>query len=281
MIYLILAIICSSSLALILKQGNVKKSNTAILINANYLTASVLSLAFVFYKGTLTISLTAFVFALFLGYLFAATFFIYSKAVGLAGTALATVSARLSVLIPVLFSIILYGESPNIKMIIGFLFALITLYLFYLSLKNHNNGKTHSGKSYLILVLLLMGIGLVDFSMKIFERSFIPEEKGTFVFTIFFSAFIYTLIYIFYKKIKFENHTFKLGLLLGLPNVLAIHFVLAALGELPAIVVFPIQNIGVILFTAVMAYILWREKINNYGIAALILGVISIILLKI
>ncbi|GIV46106.1 MAG: hypothetical protein KatS3mg036_0924 [Ignavibacterium sp.] len=280
MIYLLLAIICSSSLALILKQGNVKKSNTAILINANYLTASVLSLVFVFYKGSLTISLQAFLFALFLGYLFAATFFIYSKAVGLAGTALATVSARLSVLIPVLFSIILYGESPNIKMIFGFAMALVTLYLFYLSLKNHD-GKPHSKGSYLILILLLFGIGLVDFSMKIFERNFPSEEKGTFVFTIFFSAFVYTLGYILYKKIKFELHTFKLGLLLGLPNVLAIHFVLAALSELEAIVVFPIQNIGVIVFTAIMAYIIWKEKINNYGIAALIAGIISIILLRI
>lgn len=280
MIYLLLAIICSSSLALILKQGNVKKSNTAILINANYLTASVLSLAFVFYKGTLTISLYALLFALFLGYLFAATFFIYSKAVGLAGTALATVSARLSVLIPVLFSIILYGESPNIKMIFGFILALVTLYLFYLSLKNHN-GTPHSRRSYLILIVLLFGIGLVDFSMKIFEQNFSSEEKGTFVFTIFFSAFIYTLVYILYKKIKFEPHTFKLGLLLGIPNVLAIHFVLAALSELPAIVVFPIQNIGVIVFTAVMAYLIWKEKINNFGIAALIAGIISIILLRI
>ncbi|MEP0862474.1 MAG: EamA family transporter [Ignavibacterium sp.] len=280
MIYLLLAIICSSSLALILKHGNVKKSNTAILINANYLTASVLSLVFVFYKGSLTISLQAFLFALFLGYLFAATFFIYSKAVGLAGTALATVSARLSVLIPVLFSIILYGESPNIKMIFGFGMALVTLYLFYLSLKNHD-GKPHSKGSYLILILLLFGIGLVDFSMKIFERNFPSEEKGTFVFTIFFSAFVYTLGYILFKKIKFQSHTFKLGLLLGLPNVLAIHFVLAALSELEAIVVFPIQNIGVIVFTAIMAYIIWKEKINNYGIAALIAGIISIILLRI
>jgi len=280
MIYLILAIISSSSLALILKQGNVKNSNKAILINANYITASLLSFAFIFYKGSFTISLEALLFAIALGYVFAATFFIYSKAVGLAGTALATLSARLSVLIPVIFSIIFYGESPDIKMIIGFVLTLFTLYLFYLSLKK-NNVNTKSNNGYLILLLLLLGIGLVDFSMKIFERNFPIEEKATFVFLIFFSAFIYTLIHIFYKKIRFEKGTFRLGLLLGLPNVLAIHFILAALSQLPAIVVFPIQNIGVILFTAIMAYIIWREKINNYGIAALITGIISIILLKI
>lgn len=279
MIYLILAIISSSSLALILKQGNVKNSNKAILINANYITASLLSFAFIFYNGTFTISLWALLFAIALGYVFAATFFIYSKAVGMAGTALATVSARLSVLIPVIFSIIIFGESPNVKMLIGFTLTLLTLYLFYLSLKK-NSVNSKSNNAYLILILLLLGIGIVDFSMKIFERNFPIEEKATFVFLIFFTAFVYTLIHIRYKKITFEKDTFKLGLLLGLPNVLAIHFVLAALSDLPAIVVFPIQNIGVIVFTAVMAYLIWGEKINKYGILAIVTGVLSILLLK-
>lgn len=280
MIFLILAIICSSSLALILKHGNVKNSNTVLLINANYLTASIISLVFIFWEGQFSISLLAFAFASALGFLFASTFFIYSKAVGMAGTALATVSARLSVLIPVLFSILLFGESPNLQMIIGFLLALVTLYLFYLSLKNHNSTSS-SSKKYFYLILLLLGIGVVDFSMKVFEYSFNTVEKGTFVFIIFFSAFIYTLLYLMIKKISFENHTFRIGLILGLPNVLAIHFILLALSELPAIIVFPIQNIGVILLTAVMAYLIWKEKINNYGLAALITGVIAIIFLKI
>lgn len=279
MLYLLLTVICSSSIALILKFGNVKKSNTTILINANYITASVLSLIFILYKGNFYISIEAFLFALFLGYLFAETFLIYSKAVGFAGTALATVSARLSVLIPVVFSIILFNESPNLKMIFGFLIGLVTFYFFYLSLKK-NNVNGHDKKAYLYLILLFTGIGAVDLSMKIFEISFESSEKPTFVFTIFFIAFLYTFIRIIFQKIKFEPHTFRTGLILGLPNVLAIQFLLAALSELPAIIVFPILNIGVIVFTALFAYLIWREKLNKYGIVAIISGIIAILLLK-
>lgn len=279
MIYLFLTIICSSSLALILKYGNVKKSNTTVLINANYITASAISLLLILIKGKFYISLEAFLFALFLGYLFAETFFIYSRAVGFAGTALATVSARLSVLIPVIFSILIFNESPNLKMILGFLVALITFYFFYLSLqKNNING--HGSKGYIYLILLFVGVGVVDFSMKIFERSFSQDEKGTFVFTIFFTAFLYTLIRILIQKISFEPHTFRTGLILGLPNVLAIQFILAALSELPAIVVFPVLNIGVIVFTAVVAFIIWREKLNKYGLVAIVTGIVAIILLR-
>ncbi len=35
--------------------------------------------------------------------------------------------------------------------------------------------------------------------------------------------------------------------------------------KLPAIVVFPVMNIGVIVVTAVVAYLIWKEEINLYG----------------
>ena len=279
MLFLILAIICSSSLAIILKLGSVKKSNITLLINANYLIASVIALIFVLANDGFHFSLYATLFAIVLGVLFAETFVIYSKGISLAGTALATVSARLSVVIPVLFSTILFGEKPTVNMFVGFGLTLTTLYFFYLSLKNQSTSSDSSSK-YFYLFLLLIGIGTVDFSMKIFERVFSRIEKETFVFLIFFFAFIYTLVKILVKKISFNKETYKIGLLLGLPNVFAIHFVLLALSQLPAIVVFPIQNIGVIVVTAIIAYMIWKEKINLYGRIAIIIGIAAIIMLK-
>ena len=279
MIFLILAIICSTSLGLILKHGRVKNSNTVLLINANYFTASTIAFAFVIFKYGFNFSFQSLLFGLALGFLFVSTFILFSKSISLAGTALATVSARLSILIPVVLSIIFFSESPNLKMLFGFVLALVTLYLFYLSLKNHN-AHLEAGNKYLYLFLLLVGIGFVDFAMKLFEHNFPKDEKGLFVFTIFASAFIYTSTYLKVKKIKFDASTYKLGLLLGIPNVLAIHFLLAALGELPAIIVFPIQNIGVIVLTAIAAYIFWKEQINLYGKIALAVGIAAILLLK-
>jgi len=249
------------------------------MINGNYLTASVIALGFILYQGGFHFSVNAILFSMFLGVLFAETFVIYSKAISFAGTALATVSARLSIIIPVLFSIILFDEKPNIKMISGFVLVLITLYFFYLSLKNHGS-VANSGKKYFYLFLLLVGIGAVDLSMKIFEQNFDKAEKGTFVFQIFFFAFVYTFVRILFGKIKFDKQTYAIGLVLGFPNVLTIHFLLLALSALPAIVVFPIQNIGVIVLTAVAAYIFWKEQINLYGKIALAVGIAAILLLK-
>ena len=279
MIFLFLTIICSTSLVLILKHGSVKKSNILLLINGNYLTASVFALGFIVYKGGFHFSVNATLFAMGLGILFAETFVIYSRAINYAGTALATVSARLSILIPVLTSIILYGEKPSLQMLVGFVLVLVTLFFFYLSLKNHGNLSESTAK-YFYLFLLLVGIGFVDLSMKIFERNFPIDEKGTFVFQIFSFAFIYTMARILISKIRFDKETYKIGLVLGFPNVLAIHFLLAALSVLPAIIVFPIQNIGVIVLTAIAAYLFWKEQINLYGKIALVFGIAAILLLK-
>jgi drug/metabolite transporter (DMT)-like permease len=280
MIYLILAIISSSSLALILKHGHVKKSNIYLLINANYLMASLIALVFILINDGFHFSLYATLSAMILGFLLAETFVLYSKGISIAGTALATVSARLSVLIPVLLSILFYDEKPKMLMLTGFTLALVTFYFFYLSLKKDGT-VSESNTKYFYLILLLFGIGIIDFSLKIFEHNFPIIEKGTFVFLMFFFAFLYTLSRLFLTNFRFEKETYKIGLLLGIPNALSIHLILAALGQLPAIVVFPIQNIGVIVFTAVSAYLIWREKINNYGLIAVLFGIIAIVLLKI
>jgi drug/metabolite transporter (DMT)-like permease len=182
-------------------------------------------------------------------------------------------------LIPVLASIILYGEKPNLQILIGFALVLVTIYFFYLSLKNHGNSSESTAK-YFYLFLLLVGIGFIDLSMKMFERNFLIDEKGTFVFQIFSFAFLYTLIRILIGKIKFDKETYKIGLILGFPNVLAIHFLLASLSQVPAIVVFPVLNIGVIVLTAFAAYLFWKEKINLYGKIALTIGIAAILLLK-
>jgi hypothetical protein len=37
----------------------------------------------------------------------------------------------------------------------------------------------------------------------------------------------------------------------------------------------------VISFTAVSAYLIWKEKVNSYGLDALVVGIIAIIIIKI
>jgi drug/metabolite transporter (DMT)-like permease len=279
MIPLFLTILCSTSIALILKHSDTKQGKPIVLLAGNYLTASVIALVLMLLQDT-SYSIETFIFGAILGLLFVAAFFAFARAVSAAGTALATISSRLSVVIPIVFSIIFFDEQPSTLKLFGFLFTGITFIFFYFSLLNKNNSSSERGK-YLLPLFVLISIGINDFSMKVFTNTRPEADEPFFIFIIFFFAFIYSSLFILQKKIKIDKITFITGVGLGVPNVFSTIFLLGALSQLPAIFVYPSINIGIILFTAIGAYVFWSEGMNKSGIAALISGVIAILLLSI
>jgi len=280
MISLILTISCSTSIALILKHNDTKKGDALILLMGNYFVAALISLIFVLTNSSNFYSSSTLIFGLILGAFFVLAFFAFAKAVGSAGTALATVSSRLSLIVPITFSILLYGEQPGTFQIAGFLFSLVTIFFFYTSLKRHTLGNLKF-IDYFYLLLVLFGIGLNDFAMKIFQQWRGNVEKPFFLFIIFGSAFIYTAAILLLRKKSVDKRTFLYGAILGVPNMFSSFFLIGALDALPAIFVYPVVNIGIIIATALLALMIWREKLNAYGILALGSGIIAIIFLSV
>lgn len=277
--FLFLTILCSTSIALILKYSDTRKGKPIVLLAGNYLTASLIALILLAFSDSSKFTVETLLFGNVLGLLFVLSFFAFAKAISYAGTGLATTSSRLSVIIPILLSIIIYDEVPNKFHIIGFSFTLVTFVFFYLSVKgNHKEGT--GVLKYLFLIAVFVGIGVNDFSMKVF-RSWRPEqEQPFFVLFIFSSAFIYSSIYIIIKRIKVIQHTAFWGLTLGIPNVFSTIFLLGALAFLPAILVYPAINVGIIIFTTLLAFLIWKEKLNRWGMLAFASGLIAILFLS-
>jgi len=280
MIALLLTVLCSSSIALILKYNDTRNGNPLVLLAGNYFIAAIISFGFVLTDEKAVISSETFIFSTLLAILFVASFFAFAKAVGAAGTALATVSSRLSVVVPLLLSIVIYHEKPTVYQFAGIILAFITIVLFYFSLRNESSKKLRF-LDYFYLLFVLVGIGLNDFCMKVFQQWRPDLEKSYFIFIIFSAATIYTFSVIFIKGIRFERVVLIRGGILGVPNMFSTFFILIALAQIPAIVVYPMTNIGIILLTALGAWIIWKEKLNRYGIWALISGIIAIIFLGI
>lgn len=279
MIYIFLTILCSTSIGLILKFSDTRKGNPILLLSANYFIASLISFIFMIRENSFTFSWQTFIFGALLGILFVLAFFIFAKAVGSAGAALSSVSSRISVIIPITLSILIFNEEPNHYQLIGFFFTVVTIILFYFSVRGLNQGNLHF-TDYFYLFALLAGIGINDFCMKVFQDLRPENEKALFLFSIFTFAFIYTISIILYKKIPFERKTIYTGLILGIPNIFSSYFLLAALAGVSAIVVYPVVNIGVILLTTFGAILLWKEKIGFFGFLSLLSGMVAIFLLS-
>jgi drug/metabolite transporter (DMT)-like permease len=280
MIALILTVICSSSIALILKDNHMREGNPLLLLAGNYFIAALISLGFVLADKKAMFSTETFIFGTLLASLFVITFFAFAKAVGAAGTALATVSSRLSVIVPLLLSIMIYHEEPTVYQLTGIILTFITIILFYFSLRNESSTKLRF-IDYFYLLAVLIGIGFNDFCMKVFQQWRPESEKSYFIFIIFITATMYTFSAILIKRIRFNKMVLIRGGLLGVPNMFSTFFILLALTQIPAIVVYPVTNIGIILLTALGAAIIWKEKLNIYGKWALLSGIIAIIFLGI
>lgn len=279
MLNLILTIICSTSIALILKQNDSKEGHPVVLLMGNYFVASLLGLFFMLEAGNVFFSIEILLFGAFLGLIFFLSFFLFTKGVNIAGAALSTVSSRLSVIIPIFLSILIFNEVPKLPQIVGFIFAIATIVFFYFSLKTISEKEMGLG-DYFILFTLLVGIGIGDFGLKIFQHWKSQSEQPFFLFSIFSFAFIYTLGYVLVKKVKVEFSTLKRGAILGVPNIFSSYFLLGALNEIPAIIVYPVTNIGIILATTSGAVIFWKEKLNKFGKIALVTGLTAILFLS-
>lgn len=278
MVYLFLTILCSTSIALILKFNATRKGHPVVMLTGNYFIASIIAATIILIKGNVLFSIEALIFGSVLGVMFIISFFIFAKAVELAGTALATVSSRLSVFIPVFLVVAFLDEVPETKTYFGFVFTILTIILFYFSLNNKQTEDSHKAK-YLFLIAVLVFIGINDFAIKLFQLTRSSAEEFFFVYMIFTTAFVSGTTVIIFRKLKVVSKDLFTGFLLGVPNVFSTIFLLGALNQLPAMIVYPVMNIGVILMTTVSAYLIWTERLNKFGIAAIVLGTAAILLL--
>ncbi len=279
MVSLVLTILCSSSIALILKHNDTKSGNALLLLNGNYFIAAIVGFVLWLAQPQIVFSPFAAFSGLVMGALFVFSFFSFAKSVSAAGTALAAVSSRLSVVISTFLSILFFAETPGAFQLAGYFFTILTLFFFYLSLREAHSGKMKLS-GYLYLAVLTVGIGINDFSLKLFSVRRPESEKEVFLLFIFLSAFVYTAAILWYKGIKFERAVLLRGAVLGVPNILSSFFLINALLVLPATVVYPVSNIGIILLTLLAAYLIWREKLNKQGALALLSGAAAIVLIS-
>lgn len=278
MLYLLLAIAASTSVALMLKVNDVEGGHPIVLLAGNYLMATVLGAIMLLANSSRTFSLETVALGAILALGFVFTFFIFAKAIGIAGTALATVASRLSLVIPVLLSMVLYHEAPTGFQLAGLALTFVTLALFYLSLRT-TKGEHHEAIAYVYLAILLVGIGINDFGLKLFSEWRPATDEPLFLLCIFGFSFLYSATIMLVRRTPFHAPTFRRGMILGVPNILCSLFLLGALSQLDAIVVYPSNNVGVILATALAAAFIWRERLNRYGVLALAMGAVAIVLM--
>jgi len=281
MIYILLSILFFTGIFLIFK---ILEKNSLPVINiivVNYFFAAILGNLQSFRNPINALSADWLNMAIIIGLLFFVFFIVIGKSVELVGMSVTTVASKMSVIIPIIFSIIYYGEELTTFKIIGILLALIGVILTVYKKDGKNSSKETS--KLFIPILLFIGMGITDSFFKYSQKEYINNDNiALFNSTLFYISFFSSLIYVIIKKQTFrliEKKVLLYGLILGITNYLGVFFFIKALGSgaFDASVIFGINNVSIVILSVFLGLILFKEKltkINTIGVFSAISAII-------
>lgn len=302
MIFLLLATLCSASIALIFKYTESANTNRLVITSANYFIAFTTSLIMIASKGliegidwsysftnefSLMLAQPGYVFSTYAsmiwgmiigtvaGFFFFASFIFYQKSVRENGAGLSGAFGKIGILIPMIFSIVLWREYPTSLQWVGIVLAIFSILLVNLSTKSTEKLDV----KYLLILLFVFG-GLAEFSNKIYQNYALNDYKDVFLFFVFFTAFLISITYTLRRKSQIKRRDIFTGFAVGIPNLFSSYFLILALDTLKTSVVFPIYSAGSIVLITIGSFLIFKERIANKNKVAILLTVIALIMIN-
>lgn len=283
MIYLLLAILSSAAISVLMRLSNKYVKNNMTMFTANYLVCGLLSYLFIILDNgsqafkVENVSSGNWTFALILGgisgVMFLLSFMLLEFNIKKNGLVLASTFMKLGVLVPVLMSIILGWDKPSWIQILGCALAICAIVI----INGEGNDDKRRKFSGLWLIILLLSGGFTDSLSNIYDKLGSGQLKNHYLLFIFIAAVIVSIITLFVKKQKFTWMDALWGALIGVPNYFSARFLLYALGQVSAIVAYPVYNISVILIISLLGFIIFKEKLSKrklWGIGIILLAIL-------
>ncbi len=277
MLYLVLAVLCSMLVSVVMRISEKYSRNSVSRLATNYIMCCVVAGAFaggptrLFPKDPGLVPALAW--GVLGGVLFLACFLLLQATIARSGLVLPTTFMKLGVIVPVVLSVLFFGESPRAVQAVGLVLAVAAILIL--------GGKGHVEKKDLLpLIALLLVGGFADSMTKIYGEVGSPALSDQFLFYIFFSALILCLVLCAVKKQPITWADAGFGLAIGVPNYLSSRFLFKALDTIPAVVAHPSYSVGTIVLVALVGFLAFREKPDRRKAVALVMILAALVLLN-
>ena len=312
MINLAFAVLCSVGIGMVFKHAGRLGLDRTALLTVNYAAAVAVGGVLVGIGGRSTevgLELSPGLLALSVGTgaLLIAGFFILAVATDEAGMSLATGVMRVSVVIPFLASWLVWDEVPSLTQGAGMMLAAVAFFLIAQKERRPEpvpvqaaagqgdvEGAVEPGPStepvidwraFGVLALTFCSGGAVDLSMKTFEEGFgATNSRVLFLMGAFGIAFLIGAVVVGHRAIRYgrwpERRTVGWGLFLGVINYGSLEFLLRAVEVLPGTVVFPANNIAIMVLAAAVGVFFWNEHLSRANRIGIGLAVAALVLLR-
>lgn len=258
--YLLLAIFSSAMISIAMRLSTGKVGSHFSMLATNYLVCSILGALYADFSllGTQTagISLTAML-GVLNGVILLAGLILLQRSTQKNGIVLSSIFMKLGLLVPFLMSILSFHEVPTGLQIAGFCIAVGAIVL--INLKKGSQLQ-HFGIG---LILLLLLNGGSDAMVKVFEVLGPGALSNHFLCFSFSVAFVLCACLVIREKERPDAKALLFGTLIGIPNFFSSKFLLGALTQLPAVVVYPTFSVATMLIVTLCGVLFFKERLGK------------------
>ncbi|MDX5420665.1 MAG: hypothetical protein LPK07_04640 [Hymenobacteraceae bacterium] len=293
MLYLLLSVLFSASLIFIFKLYQYYNVHTFQAIVVNYVTCILVGLCFPGGTDVLQpqiLTRTWAYFAMALGTIFIATFYLMAITTQKVGVTAASVAAKISLVIPVLFSLLVLQTSLKAYTILnytGMAAALVAIVLSSIRPQQDGEKQTSAALAIMLPLIIFLNSGIADSLINYTNQYHLqPHEASQFTMLTFATSAAVGLLVLLYqlftRKTRFVRRSLTAGLILGVPNYFSIFFLINALAAFSndGAFFYPINNIGIILTGAIGAVVLFKEKLSRLNLVGISMAILALVLIS-
>ena len=278
MFYLVLSIVASSMLTLVMRHSEGRMKSKTGMLAANYVICMLLAAIFIG-PGNLLPKTEGIGPVLGMGaingFFYMISLVIMQQNIKRNGVVLPSVFSRLGgLVVPLGVAIVLFSEIPKTTQTIGSVLALLSILVI-----SYEKQQTKAGAKWLLFLMFITD-GMAAVMSKVFEQTANQVLSDHFLLYTFAAALILCIAVILYNKEKIGLIDVVYGICVGVPNFFASRFMLQALVELPAVVVYPIRGVGGIVLIALVGVLFFKEKLKKHQWLAMIVVLAAVALLN-
>lgn len=284
MIYLLLTILLNVVISVIIKLFSRYDINALQAIVANYVVCVITGSIFIGsspFTGA-AFSSDWFPWSMVMGAGFIGIFNLMAYCTRIDGITTTTISNKLSLVIPVLFSLIIYHEQAGIWKIAGIVLAFPAVYL-----TSRVTGEDNKPQKLFWPAVLFLGSGTLDTLMNYVQQHYLAAPADQALYTVFCFSMAGAIgvtiiaIMVMLKRIKLHWRNLIAGICLGIPNYFSIYYFIRALNSdfLQSSASIPVMNIGILVASSLTALLVFKEKANAQRYTGLALSIIAILLI--
>jgi drug/metabolite transporter (DMT)-like permease len=290
--YLVLCILSSTGIFVVFKFLDRKNIAPYPVIVINYLVASIfgflINSADFSLKSVMTLPWLPI--SLLIGVLFILMFFVIARSSQVAGISTTTVASKMSVVFPIVFSMII---DPTDSLTLTKIFAIITALIGVLLTVYSPGSNAGLMKKITLPLVLFIGMGIVDSLVKYAQHHFVENpDRALFSAILFFIAFLTGVLMLPFRKGAVSHfkkiNTWLWGIGLGIFNFGSIYLMVSALNFVNAeglgtdsSIIFGMNNIGIVSLSVLAGVLIFTEKLKTINWVGIALSVIAIILFTI